>query len=94
MTTTKKQTKEETKKAKHSVTVYSTEHCPWCHRVKDFLKENKVEFKDHNVGEDQKALHEMVHKSGQMGVPVIDIDGKIIIGFDVVNIKKALDLLV
>lgn len=74
------------------VKVYSTESCPWCHKVKDFLKENNIEFEDFNVGEDQNAAKEMVEKSGQTGVPVVDIDGKIIIGFDEEAIKKELDL--
>lgn len=64
------------------ITVYSTPTCPWCHRAKDFFKENKIEFKDVDVSKDQKAAMEMVQKSGQMGVPVIDINGEIIVGFD------------
>ena len=67
---------------KHKVKVYSTSTCPWCHKAKDFLKEKNVKFEDIDVGADQKAANEMLEKSGQMGVPVIDIDGKIIVGFD------------
>jgi glutaredoxin 3 len=74
------------------VTIYSTSSCPWCHKTKEFLKANKVKFKDINVGENQKAAQEMIKKSGQQGVPVIDIDGTIIIGFDEAKIKKALKL--
>lgn len=74
------------------VTVYSTEMCPWCHKAKDFLKQNKIEFEDKNVAEDDDARNEMLEKSGQMGVPVIDIDGTIIIGFDVEAIRKSLNL--
>ena len=59
-------------------------------KVKDFLKEQNVEFDDIDVGVDQKAANEMVEKSGQMGVPVVDIDGKIIVGFDREAIEKAL----
>jgi|TARA_B100002003_G_C14046027_1_gene503846 glutaredoxin-like YruB-family protein len=72
------------------VKVYSTKVCPWCHKVKDFLKEKKVEFKDIDVGADKKAAEEMVEKSGQMGVPVTDINGTIIVGFDKEAIEKAL----
>lgn len=72
------------------VKVYSTKTCPWCHKVKDFLKEKKVEFENIDVGEDKKAAEEMVEKSGQMGVPVTDINGTIIIGFDKDAIEKAL----
>jgi len=60
--------------------------------VKDFLKQNKIPFKDINVEKDQKAAQEMVNKSGQMGVPVIDIDGTIIVGFNEPEIRKALKL--
>jgi len=74
----------------HKVKVYSTKTCPWCHKTKDFLKEKGVKFEDIDVGADQKAASEMVEKSGQMGVPVTDIDGKIIIGFDKEAIEKAL----
>ncbi len=73
-----------------NVLVYSTPTCPWCHKAKEFLKKNKVKFKDIDVSGDAKAAEDMVKKSGQMGVPVIDINGKIIVGFDEAAIKKAL----
>jgi len=60
--------------------------------AKDYFKDNKVEFVDYNVGEDQDKAQEMIKKSGQMGVPVIDIDGTIIVGFDKPKINKALGL--
>jgi glutaredoxin-like YruB-family protein len=75
------------------VTVYSTPTCPWCHKAKDFLKENNIEFEDKDTSADDKAREEMVEKSGQMSVPVIIVEGhKPIVGFDVDAIKKALDL--
>jgi len=75
------------------VTVYSTPVCPWCHKAKDFLKENNIEFEDKNVAEDETARNEIVEKSGQMGVPVIIVEGhEPIIGFNVEAIKKALNL--
>ncbi len=74
------------------VKVYSTQTCPWCHKVKDFLKEKKIEFEDIDVSSNQEAAQEMVKKSGQMGVPVLDIDGKIIVGFDVKAITDALGI--
>ncbi|OIO48135.1 MAG: NrdH-redoxin [Parcubacteria group bacterium CG1_02_40_82] len=64
------------------VKVYSTPTCPYCHTLKAFLKEKGVEFQDIDVSQDEKALNEMIDKSGQMGVPVSDIDGQIVIGFD------------
>ena len=76
--------------AEHKVKVYSTKTCPWCHKTKEFLKEKNVKFEDIDVGANQKAANEMVEKSGQMGVPVTDIDGKIIIGFDKEALEKAL----
>ena len=75
-----------------SVTVFGTMHCPWCHKTREFLKANKIKFKDVDVGEDQKAAKEIIEKSGQQGVPVIDIDGTIIVGFDEAAIRKALKL--
>lgn len=74
------------------VKVYSTSNCPYCHIAKEFLKKNKIEFEDIDVSKDQKAAQEMIEKSGQMGVPVIDIDGKIIVGFNPQAIKEALGL--
>ena len=74
----------------HKVKVYSTSTCPWCIKVKDFLKSKNVKFEDINVGLDQKAAQEMVQKSGQMGVPVTEINGKIIVGYDKEAIEEAL----
>lgn len=75
-----------------SVIVYSTPGCPWCIRVKQFLKENNVLFLEWDVSVDKIAADEMVKKSGQMGVPVLDIEGQIIIGFDKDKIKQLLGL--
>ena len=75
-----------------NVIVYSTPNCPWCIRVKQFLKENNIIFLDWDVSIDQLAADEMVKKSAQMGVPVLDIDGQIIVGFDKEKIKVALGL--
>jgi glutaredoxin 3 len=75
-----------------SVKVYSTPTCPWCVRVKEFLKDNNIIFQDVDVGSDQQAAEEMIQKSGQMGVPVLDIGGEIIVGFDKEKIKTALGI--
>lgn len=75
-----------------NVTVYSTTSCPYCNMAKDYFKANNVEYTDYNVGEDQAKAEEMIQKSGQMGVPVIDINGSIIIGFDKERINAALGL--
>lgn len=74
------------------ITVYSTPSCPWCTKAKDYLKANKIEFTDKDVSVDQAGAMEMVRKSGQMGVPVIDIDGTVLVGFDKPNIDKLLKL--
>jgi len=74
------------------VKVYSTSTCPYCIRAKEFLKANNIAFESIDVGIDQEAAQEMMDKSGQMGVPVIDIDGEIMVGFDKPAISKALGL--
>ena len=74
------------------VTVYSTPTCPYCVRVKQFLKENNVDFEDIDVSINQEKAEEMVQKSGQKGVPVIDIESEIIIGFDRTKIASVLGL--
>ena len=75
-----------------SVKVYSSPTCPWCMRVKQFLKDNNILFEDLDVSQNQPAAEEMIQKSGQMGVPVLDIDGNIIVGFDKEQIKVVLGL--
>jgi len=75
-----------------NVKVYSTPTCPYCIKVKHYLKDNNVAFEDINVAADQAKGEEMVQKSGQMGVPVLDIEGKIIVGFDRDEIKKELGI--
>ena len=72
------------------VIIYSTPSCPWCHKTKDYLKEKNIDFTDYDVAADSVKADEMIKKSNQMGVPVIDIDGKIIIGFDKEKINAAL----
>ena len=74
------------------VMIYSTPACPFCMMAKKFLKENNIDFEDIDVSTDQIRVQEMIKKSGQMAVPVIDIDGEIIVGFDKEKIRKALGL--
>jgi len=75
-----------------TVKIYSTPTCPWCLRTKQFLKDNNIDFEDIDVSSNQEAAEAMVQKSGQMGVPVLDIDGQIIVGFDKDKIKASLGL--
>ena len=75
-----------------NVKVYSTPTCPYCIKVKRFLEESGVEYEEKDVASDKEAADESVEKSGQMGVPVIDIEGEIIVGFDKDAIASALGL--
>ncbi|MDP2629532.1 MAG: glutaredoxin domain-containing protein [Candidatus Harrisonbacteria bacterium] len=77
---------------KHSVIIYSTPSCHFCHLAKEFFEENTIEYSDYNVAEDLEKRKEMVERTQQMGVPVIVIDGKTIIGFDKPSIKQLLGL--
>ena len=74
------------------VKVYSTPTCPYCFTLKEFLKEHNIEFEDIDVSQNKKELEEMVKKSGQMGVPVVDIDGQIVVGFDREKICQLLNI--
>ncbi len=71
------------------VKVYTTPSCPWCAAVKQYLEERGIPYIEIDVSQDQQAALEMIEKSGQMGVPVVEIDGEIVIGFD----KERLDYL-
>jgi glutaredoxin-like YruB-family protein len=74
------------------VKIYTTPVCPFCNLAKQYLKEKGIEFEEIDVSKDEKASMEMIQKSGQMGVPVIEIDGKIVIGFDKEKIDELLGL--
>ncbi len=74
------------------IKIYSTPTCPYCIKVKDYLKSKNIKFINYNVAEDDKARDEMIELSGQMGVPVIVIGKKVIIGFDQEAIDKELKL--
>lgn len=73
------------------IKVYSTPICPWCDKAKQYLKKMDVDFTEYNVQEDLQAREEMVSKSKQMGVPVLDINGTIIVGFDKEALNEALN---
>lgn len=74
------------------VTIYTTPTCVYCKGAKDFFAENNIEYKEVDVAQDEKAREDMVQKSGQLGVPVIDIDGKVVVGFDKSKLSELLSL--
>ncbi len=82
----------EAKISAKEVKVYSTPTCAYCKMVKKFLEDNSVSYQDINVAEDKAALDDIIKRSGQMGVPVIDIDGDLVIGFNKVKLKEKLKL--
>lgn len=74
------------------VIVYSTTTCPYCRMAKDYLTKYNISFVNKDVSEDREAAKEMIERTGQRGVPVIDVDGKIIVGFNQSEIKEALNI--
>jgi glutaredoxin-like YruB-family protein len=80
------------RKPAHHVVVYTTDVCPWCVRVKSYLRQNDVPFREINVQRDPDAARRMVERSGQQGVPQLDIDGRVIVGFDKPRIDSLLGL--
>lgn len=77
---------------KHKVAIYTTPKCVYCKMAKQFFKENGVEYEEYDLAADEQKVEEMIERSGQMGVPVIDVDGKLIIGFDKQALKQALEI--
>jgi glutaredoxin-like YruB-family protein len=75
-----------------AVTVYSTPTCSFCNAAKRYLRERRIPFRDVDVSRDSRAAAEMVRKTGQQGVPVIDVNGRIIIGFDKSRLNAALGI--
>lgn len=72
------------------IKVYSTPTCTYCTIAKKYLRDKGITFTDYNVAVDRRRAEEMVHKSRQQGVPVLDINGKIIVGFDRKRIDQAI----
>ncbi|NOY07953.1 MAG: NrdH-redoxin [Spirochaetes bacterium] len=73
-----------------AVIIYSTPTCSFCRKAKQYFMERRIPFREYNVASDKRKADEMVRKSGQMGVPVLDVNGKIIVGFNRAEIEKAL----
>lgn len=72
------------------VTIYSTPTCTYCNMAKEFFKTHGISYTEYNVKDDLVKRKEMIDKSQQMGVPVIDIDGKLMVGFDEAELSRAL----
>lgn len=75
-----------------TVSVYTTPTCQYCKMAKEFFQEKGVEYTEFDVSVDEAKRSEMVEKSGQMGVPVIDIEGEIVVGFDQPKLRELLDI--
>jgi glutaredoxin 3 len=76
----------------HRVLVFTTPTCTWCTRVKTYLTQRRVSFREIDVSRDASAARDLVRRTGQMGVPVVEIDGKPIVGFDKPKIDRLLGL--
>lgn len=81
---------EETRKEQPAIRVFSTPSCPYCVNLKQYLDEKGFKYEDIDVAEDEKAREEMISKSKQMGVPVAEINGEIVVGFDKAKIDQLL----
>jgi len=76
----------------HRVLVFTTPSCPWCTRAKQYLRQQNVKFREVDVSRDSAAARDLVRRTGQMGVPVVEIDGRPIVGFDKPQIDRLLGL--
>ncbi len=74
------------------VTIYTTPSCVYCKAAKAFFAENNIQYEEKDVAKDEQARSEMVKKSGMMAVPVIDIDGNVVIGFDKAKLSELLGI--
>ncbi len=73
------------------VKIYTTPTCAYCKMAKEYFKENNIAYEEHNVAEDADKRQEMFEKTGQMGVPVIEVDNQVIIGFDKSKVEELLE---
>jgi glutaredoxin 3 len=73
-----------------AITLYATTTCQWCKKTKEYLEKKKIKFKHIFVDKDEKARDKMIELSGQMGVPVLDVDGEVLVGYDPDAIDKML----
>ena len=78
------------KEQEPEIVIYSTPTCPYCKRAKDYFQRKNIPFIEHDVAKDRKSAKEMIKKSGQMGVPVIEFHGEIIVGFNQSHLDELL----
>ncbi len=76
--------------ADKKVVIYSTPTCPYCKRAKDYFTQKGIAYTDYNVAEDREKAREMIQKSKQMGVPVIIVDGEVLVGFNQAKLDSLL----
>jgi len=74
------------------VRLFTTPSCPYCYTLREWLKGHQIEFEDVDVAKNVQARDEMIQRSGQIGAPVVEIDGEIIVGFDKAKICKLLNI--
>jgi glutaredoxin 3 len=75
-----------------NVVVFSTPSCPWCTKVKQYLQQKQISFKELDVSVNVKAAQDMIRKTGQMGVPQIWVDNQAVVGFDKSKLDRLLDI--
>lgn len=73
-----------------SIKIYTTPTCAFCKMAKEYLKSKNLSYEEYDVSRDIPRQKEMIEKTGQLGVPVIEIDGKIVIGFDKPKLNQLL----
>lgn len=83
---------EQGKKSQGRVVIFSTPMCPYCETLKEFLKEKNIKFEEVDLSQDEKAKEEVIKKSGQLGVPVVEINGEMVAGFDKKKICQLLNI--
>jgi len=79
-------------KKQHRIVVYTSPSCPWCNKLKTYLRKHHIMFREVDVARDQKAAQDLVRRSGQTGTPQTDIDGRIIVGFDKPKLDEILGI--
>lgn len=77
---------------KHNVAIYTTPVCVYCKKAKDLFQKNSIQYQEYDVLKDEKRRDEMINRTGQLGVPVIEVDGQLMVGFDERRLKELLEI--